>query len=140
MYVGYGLKSAAHRLGHVGAAEKTESHDGALFGQPNHAELRQTEVQKVQLHQQRGVAAQFDVNAHDLPQDGDTCDFNARADQTDGNREGDAEHRDEQRHFRACDKKRRIMCDKRPVEHVSPPRLSSLFACPYPMRTVVRPV
>ncbi|NEG41825.1 biotin [Bifidobacterium dentium] len=32
------------------------------------------------------------------------------------------------------------MRDKRPVEHVSPPRLSSLFACPCPMRTAVRPV
>ena len=83
LHVRNGFEAATHRFGHVGAAEKAESHDRALFRGPDNAKLRQTEIQEIQLYQQRRVAAEFDVDAHNLLQHWDACDFNARADETD---------------------------------------------------------
>ena len=66
LHVRNGFEAATHRFGHVGAAEKAESHDRALFRGPDNAKLRQTEIQEIQLYQQRRVAAEFDVDAHNL--------------------------------------------------------------------------
>ena len=82
LHVGHRFQSAAHRLGHVGTTQESEADYRAGFGGPYYAEFGQAEVQKVQLYQQWRIAAEFDVDSHDLPGDRDTRDFHASADQT----------------------------------------------------------
>ena len=127
LHVRNGFEAATHRFGHVGAAEKAESHDRALFRGPDNAKLRQTEIQEIQLYQQRRVAAEFDVDAHNLLQHWDACDFNARADETDHNRKHDAEYGNEQRHRRTVDEERRVVRHECPVEHTRLPSFSLGF-------------
>ena len=127
LHVRNGFEAATHRFGHVGAAEKAESHDRALFRGPDNAKLRQTEIQEIQLYQQRLVGAEFDVDAHNLLQHWDACDFNARADETDHNRKHDAEYGNEQRHRRTVDEEWRVVRHECPVEHTRLPSFSLGF-------------
>ena len=120
LHVRNGFEAATHRFGHVGAAKEAKSHDRALFRGPYDAKLRQTEIQEVQLHQQRRVTAEFDIDAHDVLEHGNACDFNACADQSDRNRKHDAEHGNEQRHHRTVDEEWRVVRHECPVEHAPP--------------------
>ena len=126
-----GFEAAAHRFGHIRTAKESESHDRALFRGPDDAKFRQTEIQEIQLHQQRRVTAEFDVDAHDLLQHWNARDFNACADKSNRDRKHDAEHGDEQRHLRAADEERRVVRHECPVEHTRLPSFSLGFRMLY---------
>ena len=116
-----GFQTAAERFGHVAAAQKRQTGNAADLGIGADAHLGQAIINEEQLHQQRCVAGQLDVNTHDLPQNGHLVILDHCAGKANDDGKNDACNAQPHGKYSGLLVERQILLDRIPVHCRIPP-------------------